>query len=49
MDSIFRASWEALEASDVEVFLGEATEEGLTWEAKSEQPRPASLARLRRA
>src|SRR4051812_1231586 len=45
VDTIFRASWEELEAGDVEAFLAEATEEGLTWEAKSEQPRPKSLAK----
>jgi hypothetical protein len=45
MDSIFRASWDELIVEDVEAFLADATEEGLTWEAKREQPRPASLAK----
>ena len=45
VDTIFRASWDALDAGDVEAFLADATEEGLTWEAKREQPRPASLAK----
>ena len=45
MDSIFRASWDELAVEDVEAFLAEATEEGLNWEAKREQPRTASLAK----
>ena len=45
MDTIFRAPWETLEAADVEAFLAEATEEGLTWEAKGQQPRPPQLAK----
>lgn len=44
MESIFRSSWEDLSLDDVEAFLAEAGDEGLTWEAKgADRPHPGSV------
>jgi Putative DNA-binding domain len=45
METIFgRVQWESLTLDDVEAFLAEAGDEGLTWEAKgTERPHPRSV------
>lgn len=44
MESIFRVPWEQLTPEDVEAFLIDAVEEGLTWEAKGgDWPKPGSV------
>jgi Schlafen, AlbA_2 len=45
MPTIFSgASWEALTLGDIEAFLADAGDEGLTWEAKgTERPHPGSI------
>lgn len=39
MFSIFDVEWERVELSHLRAFLAEADEEGLTWEAKADEPR----------
>jgi hypothetical protein len=44
MESIFGKPWDAVELEDVEAFLADAGDEGLTWEAKgTERPHPGSV------